>query len=187
MSAFLFALVAVFLTSLGSRDQLLIARLAESLGRSAGLLIAGMLVAIATAAAMAWGGYVIAAMLPAAGKVMLVSFALFLAAVELGWPVTNGIIREPTRSLGAIALVLLVRQFGDASRFAIFAFAALSGTPWLAGAGGALGGIAAIALGWTMAGELPQNLPLRGIRIALAIATAIIALVIGLCARGLIG
>ena len=62
MSAFLFALVAVALTSLGSRDQLLIARISGTLGSNAGLLITGCLVAVITAVAMAYGGQYIAAM-----------------------------------------------------------------------------------------------------------------------------
>lgn len=186
MSAFLFALVAVALTSLGSRDQLLIARISGTLGASAGLLVTGCVVAVITAVAMAYGGQYIAAMLPAAGKTMLVAFALMMAAAELAWPNTIGLIREPTRSLGAIALVLLVRQFGDASRFTIFAFAAATGTPWFAAAGGAFGGVLGVVLAWSMGDALAERVPLRAIRIVLAVLLAVAALVIGLSARGLI-
>ncbi len=186
MSAFLFALVAVALTSLGSRDQLLIARISGTLGSNAGLLITGCLVAVITAVAMAYGGQYIAAMLPAAGKMMLVAFALMMAAAELAWPNKIGLIKEPTRSLGAIALVLLFRQFGDASRFTIFAFAAATGTPWFAAAGGAFGGVLAVVLAWSMGDTLTERLPLRPIRIALAALLAVAAIVIGLSARGLI-
>ena len=186
MPAFLFALVAVALTSLGSRDQLLVARLSSSLGRHLGLLVIGSLVAVATACVMAWGGQYVAAMLPPAGKTMLVAFALLMAAAELAWPSKVGLIREPTRSLGATALVLAVRQFGDASRFAIFAFAAATGAPWLAAAGGALGGVIAVVLGWTMGDELARILPLSAIRVVLAAVLVTAGAVIALSARGIL-
>lgn len=186
MSEFLFALVAVFLTSLGSRDQLLVARLSDSLGPNKGLLVTGCVTAALTAAAMAWGGNAISAMLPAAGKTMLVAFALLMAAAELGWSRKSGFLREPTRSLGAAALVLAVRQIGDAPRFIIFALAAALPSPVLAGAGGALGGMLALALGWVMAGTLARQKALRPVRFGLAICVLLIALVIGLSARGLI-
>ncbi|MXO91874.1 hypothetical protein [Pontixanthobacter aquaemixtae] len=187
MSGFLFALVAVMATSLGSRDQLLIANIAAKLGRSTGLLLVGCAVAIGTAVAMTFAGQYIAAMLPSAGKTMLVAFALMIAAAELAWPNKRSLIKEPTRSLVAIGLVLLARQMGDGSRFLIFAFAAGSGIPWFAGIGGALGGIGAVIVGWFLAEELAGKLPLRKLRIAMAVALAIAAIAIGLSARGLLG
>ena len=186
MSEFLFALVAVVLTSLGSRDQLLVARLSHSLGQHKGLLLVGCAVGCATAAAMAWGGHYVSALLPNAGKTMLIAFALLMAAAELAWPNKAGIIREPTRSLGAAALVLAFRQMGDASRFVIFALAAALASPVLAGMGGALGAVIAVALGWILAGELERRWPLRMIRITLAIVLLVIGVLTALSARGLL-
>ena len=186
VSEFLFALVAVVLTSLGSRDQLLVARLSHSLGQHKGLLLVGCAVGCGTAAAMAWGGHYVSALLPDAGKTMLVAFALLMAAAELAWPNKAGIIREPTRSLGAAALVLAFRQMGDASRFVIFALAAALASPVLAGMGGALGAVIAVALGWILAGELERRWPLRMIRITLAIVLLVIGVLTALSARGLL-
>lgn len=186
MSEFLFALVAVVLTSLGSRDQLLVARLSHSLGQHKGLLLVGCVVGCGTAAAMAWGGHYVSALLPDAGKTMLIAFALLMAAAELAWPNKPGIIREPTRSLGAAALVLAFRQMGDASRFVIFALAAALASPVLAGIGGAVGAMIAVTMGWALAGDLEQRLPLRPIRIALAIALFSIGVLTALSARGLL-
>ncbi len=186
MSGFLFALVTVFLASLGGRDQLLVARFTGVLGRRPALLAIGLAIGCATAAIMAWGGNYIAAMLPPAGKTMLVAFALLLAAMELLWPIVPDAEREPTRSLGAIAIVLFARQSGDAARFAIFGFAALYADPWLAGIGGALGGGAALALAWLLADELAGWPPLRTIRMAAGVAAGAAGVVIALTARGLI-
>ncbi|MGN6499568.1 MAG: TMEM165/GDT1 family protein [Tsuneonella sp.] len=187
MASFLFAFVAVALVSLGSRDQLLIARLAEALGRGAGLLAAGLLAALLSAAGMAWGGDAISHLLPADAQAMLVSIALLLAAAELAWPNRERPPAEPTRSFAAVAIVLLARQLGDGARFLVFALAAATASPLLAGAGGALGGAAAVTLGWSLGGELERRVPLRAIRLGLSAVIAIVAVGIGLNARGIIG
>lgn len=186
MPSFLFAFIAVLLVSLGARDQLLVARLAQALGRRGSLLLLGCLSAIAMAALMAWGGAYISALMPAGGKAMLVAIALFMAAVELFWPNREKVPQEPTRSLAAFTIVILARQLGDAARFLVFALAVATGVPALAGAGGALGGCAALALGWILAGELEAKWPLRAIRIALGAVLLIAAVFIGLSARGII-
>ncbi|WFL76208.1 hypothetical protein P7228_09365 [Altererythrobacter arenosus] len=186
MDSFLLPLIATFLISLGGRDQLTVARLAERLGPAPGLLAAGALVSTATAALMATAGLTVAELLPSAAKQMLVAFALLAAAIELFWPVRMKAPTEPTRSLGAIALALFFRQIGDGARFAIFAFAAATVLAPMAAIGGALGGFAALLLGWMMRGELERRLPLRGIRIALGGALAIAAIVLALSARALL-
>ena len=186
MSAFLFSLVAVFLTSLGSRDQILIARLSGALGRNYALLVLGWLIAVATAIVMTAAGAHIGAMLPGPAKTMLAAFALIMASAELAWPNRVRKPAEPTRSLGAIGIVLLARQIGDASRFLIFAFAAGAGLSWFAGAGGAIGGMAAVFLGWALRSDLEAALPLRTIRIVLAVVVGMAAAVIALSARGLV-
>jgi putative Ca2+/H+ antiporter (TMEM165/GDT1 family) len=187
MASFLFAFVAVALVSLGSRDQLLIARLAGSLGRGAGLLVAGLLAALLSAAVMAWAGDAIAHLLAADAQAMLVAIALLLAAAELAWPNRERAPAEPTRSFAAIAIVLFARQLGDGARFLVFALAAATASPLLAGTGGALGGAAAVTLGWALGGELQRRVPLRAVRAGLAVVLLLAAIAIGLNARGIIG
>jgi putative Ca2+/H+ antiporter (TMEM165/GDT1 family) len=185
MPSFFLALIAVLLTSIGSRDQVLVAQLSARLGRNPGLLVAGWLVAIISACVMAWAGHVAAQILPPEGKTMLVAIAMLLAAVELFWPTTRKAANEPTRSLFAITLVLLSRQFGDAGRFLVFAIAASTGAPLLAAIGGALGGGAALTIGWIAAEDL-EKMSLRKVRLLLAGAVLLGGLVIGLNARGLL-
>lgn len=187
MPSFFLALIAVLMTSIGSRDQLLVAQLSVRLGRSYGLLAAGWLVAIVTAGIMAWAGHAVAKILPGEGKTMLVAIALVIAGAELAWPNRVKAAKEPTRSLGAITLVLFSRQFGDAGRFLIFAIAAATGAPVLAGIGGALGAGAAVTIGWLMAESLQDERPLRPVRLVLAGIILLAGLIIGLSARGLIG
>ncbi len=186
MPSFFFAFLAVAACSLGARDQLLVARLSGA-GRSGALLLAvGLPVAAVSAGFMAWAGDTVAAMLPDAAKTMLVAIALLLAAFELAWPNRERAPREPTRSLAALAIVLLARQLGDASRFLVFAFAAATGAPLFAGIGGAAGGGAALVFAVVMGSELVEKWPLRTIRLVLAAVVGIAAMVIGLSARGLV-
>jgi putative Ca2+/H+ antiporter (TMEM165/GDT1 family) len=184
LAAFLFALAAVFAVSLGGRDQLLAARLAERLGKGGGLLAVGVLASALSAFAMAVAGLALALVLPGPAADMLVAIGLLLAAAELAWHRRAALPEEPTRSLFAIFVVLLARQIGDGARFLVFAFAA-GGSAWLAGAGGALGGSAAIALGIAASGELTRW-PLRWVRVGLAALLAIVGIVVGLKARGII-
>ena len=139
MDSFLFSLLLVFALALGGRDQWLVARWADALGRRVSLLLVGVAAASCTAALMAWAGAGFADRLPPRAAQMLVAFALAIAGAELAWPVRLKEPREPTRSLGAIALVLAGRQVGDAARFAVFAFAAHAHWPVTAAIGGALG------------------------------------------------
>ena len=192
MSGSLFiAFVLAALTATGGRDQLLIARLCASHTGNAGnggvpLLVTGVICATLTASFAAWAGGAVDAMISDAAETMLVAFALGLAGAELLWPHREKSLREPTRSLGAIALVLLARQISDGPRFIVFALAAAMGAPLLTGIGGALGGAAAIALGWAMRDAFERRLPLRMIRAVMGLAVLIAALVIGLTARGII-
>lgn len=183
MDSFLFALVSVLLLSIGGKDQLMVARFSDRLGQSIGLLVTAILCCIASAAVMAFAGASIAALLPLPAQQMLIAIALLIASIEMFWPVRLPDQREPTRSLGAIGLVLVFRQLGDSARFAVFAFAAATVVAPLAGLGGALGGVAAVFIGWTMRGELEAKLPLRTIRITLGTALLIAAIWIALIAR----
>ena len=184
MSGFLFAFVAALLIGQGARDQLLVAQMAARAQTT--IMAAGWAAAAASAVVMAFAGASIAGILPTSGRRMLVAFSLIAAAVELAWPNRDTAAAEPTRSVFAAFLVLCLRQFGDASRFIIFALAAATAIPALVALGGALGGVAAITLGWLAGERLEKTVPLRALRLALAAATLVAGVVIGLSARGLI-
>jgi putative Ca2+/H+ antiporter (TMEM165/GDT1 family) len=182
---FLFAFVAVAAVSLGGRDQLLVARLADRLGRSGPLLVVAALASSLSAFAMAAAGLALTLVLPGPAADMLVAIGLLLAALELAWHRDTRLPQEPTRSLFATFAVLLARQLGDAARFLVFALAA-GGSAWMAGFGGAAGGITALAGGIAAGGHLARW-PLRQVRIGVSLALACIAVAIALSARGLIG
>lgn len=183
MDGFLLALLLVFMLAIGGRDQWMVARWADGLGQGVPLLLTAILSASLSAAAMAWIGAEFAALLPRRAAQMLVAFALAIAAAELALPVRIKPPKEPTRSLAAIFIVLLARQFGDGARFGVFALAAWAAMPFTAGLGGALGGAVAVAAGWGAGAEALSRWPLRPVRLTLAVALAIAALFIGLGAR----
>ncbi|MFN3864191.1 MAG: hypothetical protein ACK4RT_07910 [Erythrobacter sp.] len=183
MDTFLISLLLVFALALGGRDQWLVAQLSDRLGRRVPLLLTGIACAALSAVVMAWAGSEIATRLPRRAAQMLVAFALAIAAFELAWPAKFAAPREPTRSLGAVTIVLAARQVGDAARFAVFALAAWASLPATAALGGAIGGGAAIALGWSLGGESLAQAPLAIIRRVLAAGLVVAALFIGLNAR----
>lgn len=183
MDGFLLSLLLVAALACGGRDQWMVAQWADRLGQSMPLLAVGMVCACLSAGVMAFVGAEFAAMLPGRAAQMLVAFALAIAAAELALPVRTAAPVEPTRSLAAIAVVLLARQIGDAARFAVFALAAWSALALTAGLGGALGGAAAVGLGWAAGAAAMARWPLRALRIALAVCLGLAALFIGLDAR----
>lgn len=183
MDGFLLALLLTFVLAFGGRDQVLVAQWSDALGQRMSLLLIALICAGVSAGAMAWLGSGFAALLPRRAGQMLVAFALGAAAIELAWPVKQASPQEPTRSLGAIAIVLLARQIGDGARFAVFALAAWSLWPATAAMGGAVGGGAAAALGWTLGADKLTRWPLRTIRLALAACLIVGALFTGLNAR----
>jgi putative Ca2+/H+ antiporter (TMEM165/GDT1 family) len=183
MDGLLLAFLLVLALASGGRDQRMVAQWRDRLGQSMPLLAVAMACSCLSAAAMAWAGAGLAALLPRPAATMLVAFALGFAVVELALPVRIGPPKEPTRSLAALAIVLFARQIGDGARFAVFALAAWTIWPLTAGLGGAIGGAAAVTLGWAAGGEALDRWPLRSVRLVLAVCLGIAAVFIGLTAR----
>lgn len=183
MDAFLLALILTFVIALGGREQLIIAQFSSAMERNVPLLIIGVGCAVATAGVMAYAGSTMASILPRRVAEMLVAFALIAGAVELAWPVKIKPMKEPTRSYVAILAVLVFRQMQDAARFAIFALAAWAVFPTTALIGGAMAGAGAVVLGWSLGADTLQKVPLRTIRLVMALCLAIAGAIIGLNAR----
>jgi putative Ca2+/H+ antiporter (TMEM165/GDT1 family) len=183
VDGFLLAMLLVAMLAMGGRDQRMVAQWADSLGQSAPLLAVALATSCLSAGAMAYIGAEFASLLPRRAAQMLIAFALALAAAELALPVRLKEPGEQSRSLVSLGIMLLARQFGDGARFVVFALAAWSVWPMTAGLGGAVGGAAAVSLGWAAGEETLARWPLRPVRIALAIGLAIAALFIGLAAR----
>jgi hypothetical protein len=187
MPALFLALLTCALAMFGSRTTLLTARLSGALGGSAGLLLACWLTAVATSALAGWAGSLMAPMMAPATKAMFVAVALAAGALELWFVKASARPVEPTRSLGASALVLLAGQVTDAARFFVLALAVATAAPALAAAGGALGSGAVLTAAWALGEEWEARLPQRGARLAVSGAFLLAAIIVALSARGLIG
>jgi hypothetical protein len=187
MPALFLALLTSALAMLGARAALLTARLSGALGGRAGLLVVCWITAIVTAVlAGRAGGWLAPQMAPAA-KAMFVAAALAVSALELLFMRLRPAPAEPTRSLGAIALVLLAEQVADAARFFVLALAVATGAPPLAAAGGALGSGAVLTAAWMLGRDWEARLPLKAIRLGVSGLFILAAIAVALSARGIIG
>jgi hypothetical protein len=187
MPALFLALLTSALAMLGGRSARVTAGMAEALGGSAGLLAVSWLGAIASSAVAAWAGMVMLPLMAPEAKAMFVALALALAAIELFVARDRAAPTEPTRSLGAIALVLFAGQLTDAARFFVLALALATGAPVLAATGGALGSGAVLSAAWALRGEWDERIPARTVRLGIGALFAFAAIVVALSARGLIG
>ena len=183
MPSFFLALIAAALATLGGREAVRVARLSAALGGGGALLVAGWL----ACALSAWLGAGIAARLGPEAKAMLVAIALLLAGLELAVLRARRAPAEPTRSFGAVLLVIGAAQLTAAAGFLVFALAGATALPALAAAGGALGSGAVLTGAWSMGPEWEARLPLGPVSYAVAGALILAALVTGLNARGLLG
>lgn len=187
MPPFFLALIAAAAATLGGREAVRVARLSASLGAGAALLSACWTAAAIGCALSAWLGSEIAGQLAPEGKAMLVGIALLLAGLELMIRAPGRAPAEPTRSFGAILLVLAAAQLTSAAGFLVFALAGATAAPGLAAAGGAAGSGAVLTAAWTAGGDWEKRLPLNALRYATAALLLAAALVVGLSARGLLG
>ena len=188
MAVFLLAFLGAFMLSIGGRAQMLTGRLSDGLSRSLDnrierpfpLLVVAMLCAIACGAAMAWFGNQLAMLVQPESLLLLIAAAMGLGELELVWPVKSKAMQEPTRSMVAIAVVLVARQICDAPRLLVLAVAALQNQMLPTLIGGAAGGALAAAAGWWIGGQKMSRLPLHSIRggfaLLMIIAAASIAL-----------
>jgi Ca2+/H+ antiporter, TMEM165/GDT1 family len=187
LPSFFLALLTAAAATLGGREAVRVARLSAAMGAGTGLLLACWLACLIACALAAWLGAGIAAQLAPEGKAMLVALALLLAGLELAIMRPARAPAEPTRSLGAVALVLGAAQLTAASGFLVFALAGATGAPWLAAAGGALGSGAVLTAAWSAGSEWEARVPLAPLRYGVAALLLIAAIVVGLSARGLLG
>ncbi|ANU07231.1 TMEM165/GDT1 family protein [Paraurantiacibacter namhicola] len=186
MSAFFLAFLTCLLATLPGREALLHARLADA-GASGGVLAIGWITAGLTALLSAWLAGLVAPFMNGNARLMLVAFALAAAGLELALRRHRSAPKEPTRSLGAVTLVLLAGQVGDASRFLVFALAAFTAAPLNVTLGGMAGCGAAFTLAWLAGEDWEQKMPLRTLRFAIAGLLVLAALACAATARGIIG
>lgn len=148
MPAFYLTLIAVLLAGLGARDQATVAGLAARQGRRPAVLIVAIAASVLTALLAACAARFMLEQLPPPARTIFAAIALGLAGLESMLVAARRVPREPTNSLGALAVVLLAHQITDAVRFVIFGMGVGLGAPWPAGAAGALGATVLVTFAW---------------------------------------
>lgn len=187
MPALFLSLLACLLLTLCGRDQVRVARLSAMLGAGTGLFVAIWLSAMATSALAAWAATLLAPLMPPAARHMFVALSLGLAAAELIVLRPGKPPREPTRSAGAILLVLLAAQLTDSARLLVLALVLATGDPVFAAVGGALGSGAALSIAALAGAQWERRVPVRLLSHILAGVLLLGAIVIGLQVRGIFG
>lgn len=169
MTPFYFTLLACALIGLAGRDAVRVSRLSARLGHGPGLFAAIILAAIASSVLAAFLGAQLASQLTVRAGSIFLAIALVLAAAETAFRRAPPAPQEPTRSTGAIALVLTASLATDGARFVILGAAAISASPRLAGLGGIFGSGAVLCIAALAQGDWERLGRLAPLRIAVAI------------------
>ncbi|MXO67005.1 hypothetical protein [Altericroceibacterium endophyticum] len=146
MSDFLFAFILCLLAGWPSHSASLVARLSARLSNMALLSSLALLACITSAAVAVWAGTALSPALTRKAALILLIFALCLAALEAVLGRKAALPQEPTRSAGAITLALFMSLLTDAGRFLLFALAALTLFPLATALGGVLASFAVLML-----------------------------------------
>ena len=164
MPAFYFAMLTAAIACICGREGVRVARLSAALGSPA-LLLAAVAIGLGLAVTIGgWAGALIAPTMPPRGKLFLLAIALAVTGLEIALLRAPAQPLEPTRSAGAIVLVVLAAQLTGAAGFLAFAFAVAFGPPLLAAAGAFLGAILPLAVSAVAASEWTRAMPLRLLR-----------------------
>jgi putative Ca2+/H+ antiporter (TMEM165/GDT1 family) len=157
MAEFVLALVISIVCGCGARDQVLIGALSARQGRRAAVLAVAVGCAMIVAVFAAWiGAWLAGTMASLTIRQALIAAVMVAALVDLARVPQVRLPAEPTDSLGALALVLLVYQLRDGGRLLAVAVGLLAGANWPAVAAGAASGAAImVAAGWQTGAALP--------------------------------
>ncbi|QVM83695.1 hypothetical protein [Novosphingobium decolorationis] len=153
MPAFYLTLLAVLLSGIGARDQGVVATLSLRQQRRPAILVMALATSLACAGLAAFAAHTLLESLPPPARMIFAAIALGLAGAEslLLGPVRAW--KEPTHSLGALGLVLLAHQIGDAARFVIFGLGVGMAAPVVSGLAGFLGGAVLLGFAWAFPQE----------------------------------
>ena len=181
MPSFFLALFAAAAASLAGREAVRVARLSAALGARAALLTACWLACAIGSGVAAWLGARIVGWIAQDARAVLVPVALLLAAGELALLRPARPPAEPTRSFGAIAIVLGTAQLTSAAGLLTLTLAASSAVPQLTASCGKHGTRSKRA-----GREWEARLPLLTLRWAVAGLLLLSALATGLWGHGLL-
>jgi hypothetical protein len=181
--SFVLALAAAATATLAGREAVRVARLSAALGTNTALLTACWLACALGSGAAAWLGTKIGARLAPDASAMVTATALLVAAGDLALLRPVRAPAEPTRSFGAIVIVLGTAQLTSAVGFLILAVTTAGMAAELAALAGAVGSGAVLTAAWRAGRAWETRLPLPALRWTIA---GLLLLGAGLSARGLL-
>lgn len=172
-------LVLLFACTLPGRAAATVIAIGKVHGRRPGVLLVWLACTIATLAFSVWAGGAVGKHLAVVDRTVLACLAAMFAAMELLFvPMPRGL-REPTHSLGALSLVLTVRQVTGAPFALLLGFAVASPMPMWTGIVGVTGALIAAVSIWIWGNRFTPGRILLARRTA-ALAVLIVAVVLAL-------
>jgi len=178
VEAFLPALISAFLAEWGDKTQLLVIALAARY-RKPGAILAGVAIAvIANSALSAAGGWLIADLVNFRALSLLTALAFLFAGGGGLFPMKPPKVAEnwKTGALVTAAAAFALVEFGDKTQFVTAALSAKSRLPILAGAGAALGVIAASVPAAVLGPKIMRSIPVARIRLVVSMLFLVVGL-----------
>ena len=187
MDALVTSFVAAFLSGWGDKTQLLTALLVSRTDRRGILFLSLFAALLAGHLLAAFAGGALVGLIPIRAAGLLLGLALLLAGL-------TGLIPRRAPNAGSLTLplaiaatiMLLAAQLGDRAPFVTFALAARFDAPMLAAAGGTAGALAACLPALALSKEIEAKLPLRAIRLGIALLFVIAGVAVSVSALALV-
>lgn len=188
MDALLTTFVAAALAEWGDKTQLLVAVLAARYARPGPILAAILVAALANALIAAFGGSLLNGLITLRAISLLVALALVFAGV-------SGLFRSKVPDMGGnwrtgpfvtAAACFFLLEFGDKTQFITGALAAQFDSIALAALGATIGVTIANLPAALLGDRLTQVVPVRAIRIAVAILFLLVGLIVAVNALRLV-
>jgi putative Ca2+/H+ antiporter (TMEM165/GDT1 family) len=178
MDALVTAFVAAFLAGWGDRTQRIAAALSARSGRPL-LVLAGLAAAAAASGTIAAiGAALIAPTITIRAMTLMTALALLFAGVSGFIPRKRDAAETRVPLIIAAFILCLAAETGDRAQFLTFALAGRFESPILAGAGATAGLIAACAPAALLGARFDRTIPLRVVRLVIAILFLIIGFIV---------
>ena len=188
MEPLLTTFLAAGLAEWGDKTQLLVAALAARFGRTREILIAAALAALANAFIASAGGVLLNQFVTLRAASLLVAVALLFAGVAglISRTAPEGPAGPGRVFVLTAALALFAADLGDKSQFLTLALAARYDSLVLAGFGAAAGIMVASVPAAVLGAALPRTLPLKPLRIGIALLFLLVGFIVAVSALRLV-
>ena len=188
MEALLTTVIAAALAEWGDKTQLLVIALAARYGRAGPILLGVAAAALANSLIAAAGGVLVNGYIVLRAVSLLVAVALLFAGIA---GLIGGKPPETGKDWGrgpflTAAAGFFILEFGDKTQFLTFALAAQFNSVALAAAGAAAGILVSCAPAAVLGPELAKHVPLKAVRMAVAVLFLFVGFVVAINALRLV-